>query len=228
MARRRSRTDLGERRDTTARLALAGLWAPGVFVLGVAAAWSTWPGYSHRTQNLSDLGGTQAPQPIVMNVTFVLFGLLVLLLAVGMRRSRSTPIAGPSGLLVGCFGLAMVVQGLTPCTPGCAQGTPTDGVHAITAISGFLAVIVAMSLSWRRARSHPGWRRFGRWSAIAAVVVGVSLGAWSVAAAADPDALHGGAFQRFAVAVTLVWLGATATKLRRTALAGPLDTLSGN
>ena len=42
-------------------LAVAGPVAAFVFVIGTVVATLTWPGYDHRVQPLSDLGGIAAP-----------------------------------------------------------------------------------------------------------------------------------------------------------------------
>lgn len=198
------------------RFALTGAAAPIVLVVGVAAASRTWPGYRHRVQNLSDLGGTAAPAPELLNTTLVLFGLLVVVFAVALRASGldhlSTRVVA---VLVGSFGATTVVQGLTPCTPGCAEGTASDVVHGLAATSGLLAVAVAMGWCWRRTRSSVEGSFYGALSAWSGVLTLGFLVAWLVAAGTDPQGLHAGALQRVLVAVVLVWLAATAVRFRR-------------
>jgi hypothetical membrane protein len=100
--------------------------APIVFLLAqlfTALGWSR--PYSWATNNISDLGVTScgpwpsgqryvcSPWHAVMNVGFVLTGLLIVSGAVLGRRSRNS-IAGPGCVLVLLTGLAYVVAGFAP------------------------------------------------------------------------------------------------------------------
>jgi hypothetical membrane protein len=196
-------------------LLLAGLAAPVVLVAGVVIAGFTWPSYRHRTQNISDLGGTTAPAAIVQNATFVLFGVLVVAFAVGLRRSHLGRSATSGPLLVGAFGFMAVIQGFTPCTPGCAEATLMDLVHVLAAVTGFLVVTAAMLLLWRAERTAdvPATQRaYSAWIGVGALGL---LIAWFAAGAVDPDRWHAGVHQRLLVAAILIWLGVTAARLLR-------------
>jgi hypothetical protein len=189
------------------RLALAGPGAAMTLVLGVTFASLSWPGYDHRVQNISDLGGTAAPQPMILNTTLGLFGLLVMVLAIALGRVR---IGGgrsrlPAGL-VGYFGVTSIVQGGTPCTPGCQEGTALDAVHGLATMTGLLAFATATLLVWRRGRTKPAWSAVGAFSAATGIIILVFLSAWLIAAAVGPDALHAGVLQRLAFAAVLTWL----------------------
>ena len=197
-------------------LALAGLVAPAVLVLGVVVAGLTWPGYSHRSQNISDLGGTEALHPSLLNVTLFLFGLLVVTFAVALHQTRADRGHTRAGaLLVGYFGAMATVQGLTPCTPGCAEGTPTDLLHGLAATTGLLAVAIGMLPFWRRTRSAPDQSFHGTLSARTGVLTLGLLVAWVIAAGVDPELLHAGVLQRVLITVVLIWLAATAVGLHR-------------
>ncbi len=192
---------------------LAGLLAPIVFSLGVVVAGLTWPGYRHRTQNVSDLGGTEAPFAIVQNANFVLTGLLVVAFASRLVRSDIGRRTAASPWLVGFFGATMAIQGATPCTPGCAQGTVADVVHGLAALSGFGSMVVATLLVWRAMRSEAGWATFARFSAWTGIVTLAFVVAWLATTAIDPGMLAAGVHQRLFIATVLVWLGSTALRL---------------
>jgi hypothetical membrane protein len=210
------------------RLALTGLLAPVVLVVGVVAAGLTWPEYRHRAQNISDLGGTEAPYPAILNVALVLFGLLVVAFGVALHRAtveRAPSRAGP--WLVGYFGVMAVVQGLTPCTSGCAGGTPVDLVHGLAAMTGVVAVAIAMLGFRRAARTVAGWELQRRLSAWTAVLTLGLLVAWLVAAGVDPEGLRAGVLQRAVIAVVLLWLVVTSVGLRQADRARPLAPATG-
>jgi hypothetical membrane protein len=86
-------------------------------VMLVAAA--TWPGYSHVTQYVSELGGPDAKYPAIFNVgivamgvvcTFSAWGVFVAARRVGGRRVMSALAA----VCIALFGVAMVMGGLFP------------------------------------------------------------------------------------------------------------------
>jgi Na+/H+-translocating membrane pyrophosphatase len=85
-------------------LAVSGPVAASVFVIGTVVASLTWRGYDHGVQPLSDLGGTAAPAPVIQNLTFVLFGVAVVTLGVGLWAAR---LRRGVAVLVGVFGAAM-------------------------------------------------------------------------------------------------------------------------
>ena len=197
-------------------LALAGLAAPAVFVIGVVVAGLTWSGYSHRTQNISDLGGIEAPYPAVLNAALVLFGLLVAAFSRALHQGLARHVgARVAPLFVGYFGVMAVVQGLTPCTPGCAAGTPIDLLHGLAAATGIIAVAVGMLSYWRATRSSTRGSFHGALSAWTGVLTFGFLVVWLIAGAVDPRRLHAGALQRSLIAVVLIWLAATTVRLRR-------------
>jgi hypothetical membrane protein len=198
--------------------ALAGITGSLVFALGVVLAGLTWEGYSHRTQTISDLGGTAAPLAIVQNVNFVVFGLLIVVLALGLRqsmRSGAGPGAGP--LLLGYFGVMMIAQAVFPCAPGCEEGTFSDIAHVLTGLTGFLAFIVGVLLLSRRMKSEPGWSAHALYSALTGTAAFVALVAWLVTQNVDPDMLHAGAVQRVFIGIILVWLAVTGVRMLRLA-----------
>lgn len=129
---------------------------------------------------------------------FVLSGLLVLALALGMRRvlrgSRDET-CGP--LLVGVYGFGLIGAGFFTADPafGFPPGTPADAhtiswhglLHFITAAIGFLALIAACIVIARRFASQGllGWAIYSVGSGLLffAAFVGVATGSgqsWSV------------------------------------------------
>ncbi len=205
------------------RLALAGLVAPAVLVLGVLIAGLRWPGYDHRSQNLSDLGGIEAPIPALLNGAFILFGLLVMVFAVALSSAGADRSQARIGYLsVGYFGVTQVVLGITPCTPGCADGTPVDLVHIAAATTGLIAVGIGMLSYWRAARTGSGPSPYITLSVWSATLTFVLLATWLAAVGIDPERLHAGLLQRTLLGVVLIWLMVTAARLIRPPRAGGL------
>lgn len=196
-------------------LALAGILGPLVLLAGIILASATWEVYTHRTQPLSDLGGTQAPSPTIMNTSLILLGALVLVFALALRdspvalRSRAVP------LLVGLYGAATVIQGLTPCTPSCAEGTVADAVHGLAALTGFLALGIAAIAVGRRGGADEGRPTYVRYSRATGVVIAAFLVLWLVTARVDADRFSAGVHQRVVVSAIMAWFVVTAVQLLR-------------
>lgn len=196
--------------------ALAGTAGPLIFALGVVLAGLTWDGYSHRTQPISDLGGTAAPLAIVQNVNFVAFGLLIVVFALGLRHSmQSGDGPGVAPRLLVYFGVMMVAQAAFPCTPACEEGTFSDVAHLLTGMTGFLAFIVGVLLLSRRMKNDPGWSSHASYSALTGIAASVALVAWLVTHNVDPDMLHAGAVQRVFIGTILAWVVVTGARMLR-------------
>ena len=66
----------------------AGIMAPIAFTTVVLVSGRAYPGYSHTTRAISDLGTSQSPQGALMNVGgFGLVGLCIALFGVGLHRT---------------------------------------------------------------------------------------------------------------------------------------------
>lgn len=120
------------------RLALCGLIAPLAFALGIVLAASHYPGYSHVTQAISELGGVDAPLPLTQTLNFFTAGLLTLAFAIGIGQHKRLR-AGAA--LFGVLGAVMCAHGLLPCDIGCEFVTPVGTAHNLLGLVGFLAAI---------------------------------------------------------------------------------------
>ena len=86
-------------------------------VMLVAA--STWPGYSHVTRYVSELGGPEAPKPAIFNIGIMIMGVVCAVSAAGVlgatRRLGGRRVPGAlAALFVALFGVAMVMGGMFP------------------------------------------------------------------------------------------------------------------
>jgi hypothetical protein len=107
---------------------LAGVVGPAILLVGVVLAGLTWSAHDHRVHNISDLGGIEAPYPVVLNVSFAAVGALLVTFAAALRRPVSRDLVPVTGLgtgLIATFGVSLIVQVLTPCTPGVRAGPPS-------------------------------------------------------------------------------------------------------
>ena len=202
-------------------LAAAGIFAPILFTVGFVVQGFLRTdlrlGYNAIAQEISDL--TAGPYGWVQQVNFVVFGLLLIAFAVGLRRGvrKASPwMVGPA--LVAWNGVELIVAGIFPRREN-AAGHIYDplGVHMMNGMVFFLSIgIVLVVLSLRLARDER-WRdlaTYTRASGIALFVMAVLNGFF---AEAPRDPLHPwlGLFQRVIISVWLLCLVILALRLRR-------------
>jgi hypothetical membrane protein len=129
------------------RLAGALLFLAGAGVsMGIITAESLYPRvYTTGGNMISDLGGTEPPNSIVLqpsatifDTTMIVAGALIMLGAVGLYAARRSKAVGISTLLFGAGALGVGVF------PG-----DTGGIHELFAILTFVSGGVAAVLSWR-------------------------------------------------------------------------------
>ncbi len=195
--------------------ALCGVIVPVLTLLSVLVGGWLWDGYSHRTQVISDLGGAQAPYPLVQNVSFLIVGLLIVVFAVGLRRGLDHGRGARLGpALVGVFGLAWAAMAVLPCTAIMCDGEAAiDALHLLVINVGLLAFAFATLLLWRGIRRRPDWRGLSGYTALTGIATLVLMVATLIAGSVDPEALYIGVVQRVKAAVVLVWIGVVGLRL---------------
>ena len=183
--------------------ALCGVIAPILFTIPVALASFLRPGYSQTHNFISDLGvGSYA---ILQNANFVIFGLLSVGFALGLRAGLPAPhgraIKAGIGLVV-LFSVAMMLAGIF--SEGCLLGKP----HTIVSSVAFLAIISAQLLIWHGLRSAETavWGRYRTYSLISGVLSLILV--WFSSSADYP-----GAAQRIFIAVPWIWIEVSGLKL---------------
>jgi len=97
----------------------AALAAPIVYFSTVLVAALFYPGYSHVGQYASELGSASARYPWLFNTGIITLGVLAVLGGVGYQRGLRGLGVGRflsllTGLVVGLFGVSMILGGLFP------------------------------------------------------------------------------------------------------------------
>ena len=201
----------------TKTLLLCGtLTGPLFFAVAIVQA-LTRPGFNIRLNaisqlSLGDLGWIQI-------ASFLLTGLLALACAIGVRRQLKGQKGGTWGaLLVGTFGLGLIVAGIFRADPGfgfppgapAGPAMPMSGgatLHAVGFFLSMLSLIVNCFVFVRRFGStgQRGWLVYSVVSAVATVVlIGLTnvLMSWA------------GVIVALAGAVAFGWVSAVAARLR--------------
>ncbi len=182
-------------------LAVGGIAAPIVFTSVFAILSLLRPGYSQVSDFVSDLG--VGPNAAVQNANFVVFGVLVIALALALVQSLPTPrrrTTDAGVVLMMVFGLGVLLAGVFP--EDYAGGGPHTGVSS----TAFLASILASTLvGWGLRKADPAWRRYATYSLVSGILAFGVLIVFKIAVGGP----YQGAAQRAFLAVPWIWVGAT-------------------
>lgn len=201
---------------TRALLACGIVTGPLFFAVAIIQAF-TRPGYNIRLNAISQL--SLGDVGWIQITSFLLTGLLAVACAIGVRRVLKGQKGGIWGaLLIGTFGLGLIVAGIFPPDPGFGfpPGAPAGAVvpmsgqatlHAVGFFVSMLSLIVNCFVFVRRFGSlgQRGWVVYSVVSAVATLVL-IALTNLFVSWAGVIVALAG--------AVAFGWVSATAARLR--------------
>jgi hypothetical membrane protein len=139
-------------------LAAVGIFGPILFTAGVVVQGLLRAEYNQIAQQISDL--TAGPSGWVQQVNFVVFGLLLIVFAVGLHRGvrKAWPwVGGPA--LVAWNGVELVIAGLFPLRED-AAGHIYDplGVHSVNGTIFFLCIGVVLVVLSRQFARDARWR----------------------------------------------------------------------
>ena len=192
------------------RLRTSGIWAAIVFWIALFAFGAWYPGYSHATRAISELGAFGAPHALAWNlVGFIAPGLLLAACGTGIALAvDGTSRILPSLLVLS--GLGFAGTGAIPAEM--ANGTPvmdsrwTAGHLIMTVVSALPWVIGAWVLAVRVVR-RDGWSDPALVAGVMAMVAtcGLSLNVFS--GAIPYFAVAPGLAQRTAFAAYFAWFG---------------------
>ncbi len=183
--------------------ALCGVIAPILFTIVVIIASFLRPGYSQTTNFISDLGvGSYA---FVQNANFIIYGLLSIGFALGLREGLPAPLGRASNAAVACvilFGIGIIGAGIFP------EDYLLEAPHTLVSSIAFLAIIAAQLLIWQGLRhaDTATWGRYRLYSLISGLLSFVLV--WFSSSTAYP-----GAAQRIFLAVPWLWIEVTGLKL---------------
>ncbi len=124
--------------------AWAAILAPLLFALLVMIESMLRPGYSQVSQNISDLG--VGPAAILQDVNFMLFGLLSVTFALGLRASlpatRTKAARGVVWLVV-AFGVGILCAGISLLFIGVVPEQEVVAAHGLDSFIAFFTIVAA-------------------------------------------------------------------------------------
>jgi hypothetical membrane protein len=126
--------------------AICGILGPIIYAIVIGVMGALYPGYSHISQSMSELGATGAPHAVIINtLSFPLLGLFFFIFAFTVHRSiekNKASLIGPC--LVVLSGFSLVMTGIFQCDPGCVDVSWRGRTHSV------FATIAAVSFSLGR------------------------------------------------------------------------------
>jgi len=150
--------------NRTVVLAICGLAAPLIFTAAAITASLKYPGYDHLKNFISELGASGSPSAGIMNLGFLLYGLLVAAFAQALHRGIRPDVGGWLGpAILALYGLAYVGVAMAPCDPGCQSATPSvhHRLHFLLSDFIFLAAALGPYTLYARVRKDPAWQSLG-------------------------------------------------------------------
>lgn len=153
--------------------ALAGVVGPLLFVLVFTIDGFLRPGYSAIREPASDLG--RGPNAWIFNTTLLIFGLLLIIFAIGFGQWLRSLIGGRRATI--CLVL-LILSGVGAVTGGLfaeyVPGEPTTSLSGLMHGLGFLTLfgtlmIALLIIGWSL-RKDPQWGSYGWYSLITALV----------------------------------------------------------
>jgi hypothetical membrane protein len=193
--------------------AVCGMLAPLVYSGSALVASRTYPGFSHRTTFISELGATGAPSAHLMNYGgFLPYGVLIIAFALALHRTVRSAAGGWLGpMLLGVYGLAYVALAFATCDYGCAAAAPSLA-HRIHFLLGDLIVIAAVAAP---VALYPRMLNDPAWSSLARATLVLPALAWLVFSLAIVG-LPGGVRQRVWLLLLFIWIELVSVRLLRT------------
>jgi hypothetical membrane protein len=200
----------------TQKLAILGMAGPIIFVLGIIIAGVNYGGYSHISQEISQLGGVGSEYPWIQNLNFYLLSLSVIGFTFALHRAvggGKGSIIGP--ILIGVFGFSSAgLNSVLPCDTLCEGITASGKLHLITGVLGFLLMAIGLIVFSRRMTKVADWKTYSRYTLASGILAFILFIAAGAAGGDEADGIDG-LMQRIFIANYLIWLFVTGLKIVR-------------
>jgi hypothetical membrane protein len=187
--------------------AICGIFAPIIFWVMVIVESLLRPGYSQYNNFVSDLGVGHLA--ILQNINFIVFGILTIIFALGLRNALPTPMGRSlkAGVwMVILFAVGVGLAGIFP------ESYLSANSHNIVSATAFVAIIAAQLLIWQGLKNRDSnvWGRYASYSLISGLI---SIILVIVLKIAILYGIYPGLSQRAFLIVSWAWVGITGIKL---------------
>ncbi len=187
--------------------AICGIIGPILFWVMVIIESILRPGYSQSYNYVSDLG--VGPLAIIQNINFIIFGILTIGLAIGLRKGL--PVQRSRSLRIGVwfvilFAIGVLLAGVFP------ESYLSAIPHNYISATAFVAIIAAQLLIWQGLKNEDSsiWGRYATYSLISGLL---SLILVIILKVAILYGFYPGLSQRAFLLVSWIWIGITGLKL---------------
>ncbi|EAR09860.1 DUF998 domain-containing protein [Reinekea blandensis] len=151
----------------------------GWLVIAILLAGAAYPGYSHLTQFMSELGATGAPHGIYVNMAgFLVAELLVLgFVVLAFGRLQGAVLLRASVLMIAVYALLIIVASFFTCDFQCRPESPTlsHSTHMASAALAYLSALFAVLLAALSPSQHSS-RAFRLYSLLTWLACSVVMG----------------------------------------------------
>ncbi len=192
-------------------LSISGIIVPVLFIIIVGGLDLLEPGYSHKTEMMSILGGVGGVRGTTFNTGVALIGVLIIAFGIGLHRSITNGEGskiGPAMIVLG--GLGMIGSAIFHCNVDCANVvSQTFGgtMHILFAFITGMNLAVSPFFIFVRMRKDPKWKNY-TWvtltTGILANIPGILL--WTSFLTTRMTEIEG-LIQRLGIIFPLIWIG---------------------
>jgi hypothetical membrane protein len=191
--------------------AVAGLASPSIFIILVVVMGALYPGYSHLTNFISDLGALDAPRPHVQRLNFFQFGTGIAVLGLALYKGMERP--SRIGLAFQLtIGLGIFLSGIFP-GHTFDPGSRATLLHNLVGVPAFLLIMIVPLVAGWGFRKREKWQDLAR-SSMAMTPVLVAMFILMARADSSPGGTPG-LFQRLFIGTWLLWMILVSLRLYR-------------
>ena len=193
-------------------LSISGIIVPLLFITLVVGLGMLEPGYSHKTEMMSILGGVGGVRGTTFNTGVALIGVLIIAFGIRLHRSITNgegSRVGPAMIVLG--GLGLIGSAIFHCNVDCANVvvSQTFGgtMHILFAFITGMNLAVSPFFIFARMRKDPAWKNY-TWITLAtgilANIPGILL--WTSFLTTRMTEIEG-LIQRLGIIFPLIWIG---------------------
>ncbi len=186
-------------------LSLCGLLGAVVYPVFIFIATSQLPGYSHTAEYISNLGAVGQPSALIMNIGFIVTGILIMLFGFSTLQPFQKDWKGlVGGIFIMIEGLAQILSGIFSCDPGCSATQPTmaESIHNMVGPLAFILIILATIFWAFRFRKQTNWNKFWIYTLLTGIAAFILFGIFGMSVGTPMV----GVWQRLLRTTLYVWV----------------------
>ena len=151
--------------NTNSYFFLAGLIVPIFYLILVSTLGLLEPGFSHRTDMMSMLGGIEGIRGLLFNIGVVITGLLLIVFAFGLHQSINKGDGSKIGpILIALGGVGMFGSGIFSCDVNCVNviesKTLIGIVHMLSAFIAGSCLAISPFFIFFRMKQDKLWEKY--------------------------------------------------------------------